>query len=534
MKKYQKIINYVLVSGLILSPLSVHASMKTENVYTTLNESGSQTKTMISNHLSWVNKETLKDDSELRNILNISGEETFEKKENLLTWNALGKDIFYQGTTEKELPIKTTIKYYLEDEEKEMKDIIGKSGNVKIKINFENTLKNLVQINGKNTELYTPFVTTIGTMIDAKNNTNLKINNGKIISTGTRNMVIGIASPGLYESLNLKEFQKLNEITIEFVTTNFNLNSIYIISTPKILEDTDLKIFEKMDELYNNMYELQKNMDKLEAGTKELEIGASNLVNGSNELQKGIFNATIAIEKLKQGSNSLDNGLKEIITSLENAKKELSNTNINTSLNDLNTLKNQNKNTYQALIKKTGLDENTLASTYTQYNLKDYTGNDEKLLALKSTYEMTLLLKSNNKAIDNTITTLQGINLKLLTLLENLNNAIKATEHGSKNLTNGLEELKAGMTKLQKGSTALTNGTNDLYQGTINLKNGTTTLNQQGIKKLNNYVNVLKNYSNKTEALLELSKNYKGFTSKNSNTTNFISIVKPTKITYKR
>ena len=95
MKKYQKIINYVLVSGLILSPLSVHASMKTENVYTTLNESGSQTKTMISNHLSWVNKETLKDDSELRNILNISGEETFEKKENLLTWNALGIVMFY-------------------------------------------------------------------------------------------------------------------------------------------------------------------------------------------------------------------------------------------------------------------------------------------------------------------------------------------------------------------------------------------------------------------------------------------------------
>ena len=145
-----------------------------------------------------------------------------------------------------------------------MKDIIGKSGNVKIKINFENTLKNLVQINGKNTELYTPFVTTIGTMIDAKNNTNLKINNGKIISTGTRNMVIGIASPGLYESLNLKEFQKLNEITIEFVTTNFNLNSIYIISTPKILEDTDLKIFEKMHEenlLINKMLLQATNME---------------------------------------------------------------------------------------------------------------------------------------------------------------------------------------------------------------------------------------------------------------------------------
>lgn len=534
MKKYQKIINYTLISGLMFSPLSVCASVKTENIYTTLNADGSIHNTTISNHLSWLGNEKVEDNSELLNILNISGEETYERKENFLTWNANGEDIFYQGKSEKELPIKTTIKYFLNEEESYLKDMIGKSGKVKIQISFENTLKNMVKVNGKNTELYTPFVTTVGTMIDSKNNKNIAINNGKIISTGTRNMIIGLASPGLYESLGQTELEKLNHIDITYETTSFSLNSIYIIETPKLLEETDLKIFDKMDALYNNMYELQKNMNKLVDGANELEKGAQNLTNGAQELTKGIENLENAIEKLKHGATTLDNGLNQILLSLENAKKELSSTNLNKSLNDLSTLKSQNTNTYLALIRKTGLDETTLANTYAQYNLKSYQGSDEKLLMIKTTYEMCMLLTANNQAIDSSISTLKSLLEKLNTLLSTLNSAIKNAETGSNQLSNGLNTLKQATTKIHNGSNTLYNGTKNLYNGTKDLSNGTTQLNKQGINQLTNYANRLKNYTDKTEALINLSNAYKGFTSNNSDNTNFISVVKPAKITYQR
>ena len=252
MKKSQKLLNLTLITGLALSPLSVSALQKTETVYSNLNSDGTPYKTVVSSHLSWIDDGDIEDDSELKDILNINGEEEFTQKDNKLSWKSIGKDIFYQGKTEKQQPIKTEIKYFLNEEEKTPEEMLGKEGNVRIEFTFQNQLKNIVRVNGINTEIYTPFVTTVGTMIDGNNNKNIKITNGKVISTGTRNMIIGLASPGLYESIGLKELKDLNKITLNYETTSFSMNSIYIVSTPKLLEETDLKIFDQMDALYNN------------------------------------------------------------------------------------------------------------------------------------------------------------------------------------------------------------------------------------------------------------------------------------------
>ena len=49
----------------------------------------------------------------------------------------------------KELPIETTIRYYLDGIETQYNDIKGKSGKVKIEINYENKDKQTVNVNGK-------------------------------------------------------------------------------------------------------------------------------------------------------------------------------------------------------------------------------------------------------------------------------------------------------------------------------------------------------------------------------------------------
>ena len=519
---------------MITLPLQTNALTKKETIYSKLNYDGTTNKTVVSNHLSWTTPDTLEDNSELEDILNISGQETFEKKENQLSWKSIGEDIFYQGNTEKELPIKTKITYYLNEEEKDFKEIIGKSGKIKISIQYQNNLKNIVKVNGTNTELYTPFVTTIGTMLDGKNNKNITINNGKVISTGTRSMIVGIASPGLYESMKLNNFKNLNETIITYETTNFSFHSIYIVSTPKLLEENDLQIFHKMDDLYNNMRELQKNMDALEAGAQELEKGANTLTSGSKDLVAGLKSAKDASDKLKNGAITLEKGLKQITTSLSNAQKEMQKINIETSLQDLTKLKTQNTSTINALIKKTGMKETELASLYQQKKLQTYQGKDEKLLALKSTYEMITLLKANNTAIDTTITTLKTLNTKLNALMTTLNQALLSAEKGSNALSNGLTDLTKGINTLYQGANQLNTGMNTLHQGTQALSKGATALNKQGINKLNNYVKTLKNYSNKLEALTKLSESYPGFTANNCNETYFISIVNPTSNTFQR
>lgn len=534
MKKYQKLINGTLISCLAISPIGVFALQKSETIYTNLDYHGNPYKTVVSNHLSWLEESTIEDNTELENILNIGGNETFEKNNNQLSWKSLGNDIFYQGETETELPIKTNIKYYLNDEEKTVEEMLGKEGKIKIQINFQNTLKQEVKVNGVNTTLYTPFVTMIGTMLDNSTNEKIQINNGKIINTGSRNMIVGLSAPGLYDSMKLEELKDLDEIILTYETKSFSLNNIYIVSTPKLLEETDLTIFDKMDELYNDMHELQKNMDILEKGINELEQGASKLTNGSKELTNGLKSANTAIETLKSGANTLDNGLNQIISSLKNANSELANTNLESSLKDLSTLKTQNTNTINTLIKKTGMSETELANMYQKYNLQTYNGTDQNLIAIKSSFEMVSLLKANNQAIDTTISTLKNLSGKLSTLLNTLNQALASAENGAKQLNNGLNELKKGISNLYNGSVTLNNGTEQLYIGATKLSKGASEFNKLGIQKLNRYVNTLKIYSNKIEALTNLCEEYKGFTSNNSDNTNFISVVKSAKISYKR
>ena len=104
----------VLTLGVITAS-PVLAYTKDETVYGKMSNSGENYNTVVSTHLkNTENESILKDISDLLNIKNINGDETFEANENILKWNSNGNDIYYQGDTEKELPLECTIKYELD------------------------------------------------------------------------------------------------------------------------------------------------------------------------------------------------------------------------------------------------------------------------------------------------------------------------------------------------------------------------------------------------------------------------------------
>ena len=112
MKNVNKLINIIVITGLVISPFSVSALTKKESVYSNLNYNGDVISTSVTNHLIDKNEE-IEDETILKEILNINGEETFTIENNKLKWKSKGKDIFYRGITEENIPIKTEIKYYL-------------------------------------------------------------------------------------------------------------------------------------------------------------------------------------------------------------------------------------------------------------------------------------------------------------------------------------------------------------------------------------------------------------------------------------
>ena len=124
---------------------------KVETVYVTADASGSVNDVIVS---EWLKNATasseLTDTTELKDIVNVKGDESFtENGDGTVTWNADGSDIYYQGTTDKELPVDMKITYTLDGKEISPADLAGKSGKVTIRFEYENKAKQTVDVDGE-------------------------------------------------------------------------------------------------------------------------------------------------------------------------------------------------------------------------------------------------------------------------------------------------------------------------------------------------------------------------------------------------
>ena len=509
--KKRKIIYPILLSALFAFPFQVKALTKQETIYTNLDNYGNVKQISVTNHLSHTSKEEIEDYTKLNNILNINGKETYTLNENRLTWKSEGQDIYYRGETKKELPITTTIEYYLNGEKINPEEILRKSGKITIKIQFQKKQK-------------TPFVITLGMILNNEENKNISITNGKIIDSGTHSTMIALASPGLDKNLELQELKSLNEITISYETTNFSTKEMYMVATPKFLEDVDLKIFDKLKALGNNLNKLEESAHILEKGTKELETGSLSLVKGSNEITKNLKTAVEAIKKLETGSKTIEQEIEKTRILLNQAADSLKDSSITNSIASLSTLKTKNETAKKSLIQKltttTNMDYQTLM-TYYQTNLAHYQGNDTNALTLKSNCELVLLLDANTKAYDTLLNKLTPL-LKQIEELSNYLSKINELKKGVTELTNGLSQVESGMNKLYDGSKTLTNGIERLHKGTNTLATGMNSFNKKGINTLSQYGKNLTRIGRNANESINLSKDYKGFATNNANNTTFV------------
>lgn len=118
------------------------AVSKEETVYVNANADGSEDQITVSNWLKNAGTEkNLQDESELKDIKNVKGDEEFTQSGNKLTWQTDGEDIYYQGTTTKEPPVSVKFTYYLDGKEIKPDDLAGKSGKLKIKVDYTNNTK---------------------------------------------------------------------------------------------------------------------------------------------------------------------------------------------------------------------------------------------------------------------------------------------------------------------------------------------------------------------------------------------------------
>ena len=306
-----KIISSVLLGTMCFYTMPVFANTKEEVVYSKLKNDGTNYSTVVSERITNTdNSELINDISELLNIENTNGDETFEQNGTNVVWKANGKDIQYQGTIDKDEPITCKVKYELNGKEVEAKDIVGKSGNVKVTLTYTNNDAHTVKVNGKYEKMYTPFIVVAGTVID-NNFKNVNITNGKIIDNGNKKMAIAMCFPGLQESLGISK-DKIdipNTIELTMDAEDFEMNNIISYATPKVLEESDLNMFDDLDEIYSKVNELQDASNQLVDGTSKLNEGANSLNEGANKLNKGandaLNGAKLISSKVKLSTSSL-------------------------------------------------------------------------------------------------------------------------------------------------------------------------------------------------------------------------------------
>ena len=559
MKKFNQVMTLSVATMLLLNPASVFAMTKNETIYSTLNYNGVIKKTTINTRLSDLEKGSVVDYTKLDDIKNINGREKFSLDSGTLTWKSTGKDIFYQGKVTEELPIKVTAKYYLNGEEVNPKKIKGKSGDVKIVYSFTNASYD------KSSGMYTPFVVTTTSIINSDNNTDIDISNGKVVNTGTKNIVTGISAPGLYDSVGLNELKDMDKVTITYNTTKFSMNEVYFVITPKLLSEVDINTLSKVDSLNSSLNTLQTGMNELQNGSSTLNDGAKKIENGTKSLNDGLKSANNGMQEVNSGAselnskvtsiNSLVNALVDIMTNgnstdsevIErvNYEKQVINSYDATILPKIEKLQTLYLSNVQAINTLKTTNE-SISQIYNGYSLGNFKldSTDTRQLPILSEYFTNLLTSQgmSSEEIKSTITNLTTVkktyegNLQLITLLEGNNQALLTSKDLIGTVSSKLSELNEGTNKLSNGTkqindglTKLYSGSNELLSGTVNLSNGTNTLNEgiikinnEGISKLTEYGNKAVTYKNKVKTLTNLSKNYKGFASDNSDSTLFI------------
>ena len=279
---------------------------KDETVYVMADANGSVEKIIVSDELKNANgAASLLDSSDLQDITNLKGSEEYTKNsDGTITWNAQGNDIYYQGTSEKALPVKVSVSYKLDGKEVSADELAGKSGKLVIRYNYSID-KSAITDSG---DVAVPFLALTGMILDNDSFSNITVSNGKIIDDGDRSVVIGFALPGVKESLDLSEdsgdIPDYVEVTAD--TSDFALGATLTYASCDFADELDTANISSVEDLTGALNQVSDAVTQLMNGSSALYDGLCTLLEKSGEMSNGIGTLYSGATELSTGLATLD------------------------------------------------------------------------------------------------------------------------------------------------------------------------------------------------------------------------------------
>lgn len=305
---------------------------KDESVYLISDANGNVNKTIVVDHLKNKDKkDTLEDASNLSDIENVKGKEKFTQSGDKLTWQAGGKDIYYQGTATAEPPVTQKVTYYLDGKEISPEDLAGKSGKVKIRFDYTNTTSYTETVNGEKQTVSVPFAAVTGLVL-GDGFENIEVTNGKAEVSDSSSVVLGYALPGLKDSLGIKDGDLDDDVNIpEYMemtadVENFSMpaamtfvvNASDYVSTDGIdtsdLDDMINDLKDASTQLQDGSKTLAEGTDTLSDGLSTLQSKLGTFSSGVGTLQSGLKTYTDGVSTLSGGLNTLGNSTGALVS----------------------------------------------------------------------------------------------------------------------------------------------------------------------------------------------------------------------------
>lgn len=513
---------------------------KKETVYVKTDAAGGSPSITVSDWLKNVNGSgRLADRSDLTGITNLKGSEKFDQSGSALTWQTKNKDIYYQGQTDKSLPLSVHISYKLDGKPITAKDIAGKSGRLEMTIDYDNT--------STTDGIHTPFAVATALNLPAKTFTDVQIDHGTVVADGTNNVTVGLAFPGLAENLGLAgqtRIQIPESVTITASVKNFAMGPTITSASTDVLEKAGLDKIDSFSDLDRAVSRLQNASARLVAGSlaakngsAKLTAGAGTLANGLTAYTGGVATAAGGSASLTAGANTLAGGLatlngktpaltksvadlykgsQQLVTAYGNKETDKTilkgandlasgtttlksnvgkltglNSLIDQNISNLNTLKTtlaSTKTLRESLEQLKTTEDKILASDPTDNGAKIASKNLETILNQMPSKEA---INAQTKQIDGGITTLKTTKGDLGKKLQNLQVGAAQVDSGMQTLNTSLQTVAAGTSQLNDGLKELNGNTGSLSAGVGQLARGSKTL-AKGSKTLSDGLATLK------------------------------------------
>lgn len=565
----------------ILSSLSDKISVeekdayKEETVYVFADNKGEVKDILVNEHLKNVNSEAvLTDKTDLTDIKNIKGYEEFTMDGDTISWKAEGNDIYYQGKTDKELPVKVSVKYFLDGKEMSPEEIAGKSGKVTIRYDYTNNATVTEEIGGKKEEVNVPFAAISGIVL-GDNFKNIMVTNGKCIEEDGKTIVLGYALPGMAESLDIKpgvfNIPDYFEVTADVSDFSLEMGLTLIVNGSGFTVGGELDLSE-IDALVKNVAGAG---EQLEEGSSTLSDGAQTLYSKMGEFTTGLGNLKAAVnmllskvETLNEGVNKLDVGAKQVnagVAGLDAALKApmsdadknaiaqtvagkfaagtdmynqisaaakqkfsatlTSDAIVNSIYNGLRYNADSTPSVLYLSLVNAGMDQGQtqeVAGASAEAVLRQYAAGIASSIAngagdqIGASVAQSCQEVAVQAALAGADATKQKISAQIAPLVAGASSLADGVADLNSNmpaLVDGVNKLLAGMNQLSTGANQLKDGADKLSSGAVTLKEGIMQFNSEAIDKIiDSYNGDVKGLSERVMAVFDAATQYDTFT----------------------